>query len=110
MTFESPRVRRGGLEANVGGRLGDDRLSLASKKACFSAGSRRPGMELRIAQSHLRYTVHGGRRNDAAESARDPIPLIVGHDQQDIWCAFGRHDLASIRITPQRRHGALPDL
>ena len=53
----------------------------------------RGGMELRIAQSHLRYAVHGGGRNDAAERACDPIPLIVGHDQQDIRCAFGRHDL-----------------
>src|SRR5262245_37475118 len=50
-------------------------------------------MKGRVAESHLRDTVHSGRRNDAPKSAADPIPLIVGHNQQDVRCAFGWDDI-----------------
>ena len=48
-------------------------------------------MELRVAQSHFRDAVHGGRRNDAAERAGDAVTLIVRHDQQDVGRTLRRN-------------------
>jgi hypothetical protein len=50
-------------------------------------------MELRVVQSPFRDAVHGGRRNDAAERAGDPVTLIIRHDQQDVGRTLGRDDV-----------------
>src|SRR5216683_2286073 len=50
------------------------------------------GMELRGTQSRLGDTIQRGRRNDAAEGARDSVALVVGHDEEDVGCALWRYD------------------
>ena len=52
----------------------------------------RGGVELRVAQARLRDAIHGRRRDDAAKGAADAVALIVGHDQQHVGRALGRHD------------------
>ncbi len=52
----------------------------------------RRGMELRVAQPGLRDAVQRRRRDDAAEGARRAEADVVGHDQQHVGRAFGRHD------------------
>src|SRR5215469_5505772 len=49
-------------------------------------------MELRIAQPRLRDSIQSGCGDDAAEGARNPIALIVCHNEQDVGCALRRHD------------------
>ena len=82
----------------AGGLLGNhtetDRMMVAS------GNQRRPrrraecrGVELRVAQPHLRDAIQRRCRNDAAERAGNAVAGIVGHDQQDVGRALGRHDL-----------------
>ena len=52
----------------------------------------RGGMKLRVAQTRLGDAIHRRRRNDAAERARNTVALVIGHDEQDVGCALGRHD------------------
>ena len=52
----------------------------------------RGGMELRVAQPRLRDAIQGRRRDDAAERARRAEADVVGHDQQHVGRALGRHD------------------
>ena len=54
--------------------------------------AQRGGVELRVAQPRLRDPVQRRRRDDAAEGARNAVALVVGHDQQDVGRALGRHD------------------
>ena len=49
-------------------------------------------MELRVAQPRLGDAVHRRRRNDAAERAGNAVALVVGHDEQHVGRALGRHD------------------
>ena len=51
----------------------------------------RGGVELRVAQPRLGDPVQRRRRDDAAERAADAIALVVGHDQQHVGRALGRH-------------------
>src|SRR6184192_2265497 len=51
----------------------------------------RGGMELGVAQARLREAIHGRSRDDAAKGAGDAVALIVGHDQQHVGRALGRH-------------------
>ena len=51
----------------------------------------RGGVELRVAQPRLGDAIHGRRRDDAAKGARHAVALIVGHDEQHVRRAFGRH-------------------
>ena len=46
-------------------------------------------MKLGVAQARLGDAIKCRRRNDAAESARHPIALIVGHDQQNVGAPLG---------------------
>ncbi len=52
----------------------------------------RRGVELRVAQPGLGDAVQRRRRNDAAEGARRAEADVVGHDQQHVRRALGRHD------------------
>ena len=54
--------------------------------------AQRGGVELRVAQSRLGDAIQRGRRDDAAEGARNAVALVVGHDEQDVGRALGRHD------------------
>src|SRR5712691_12490139 len=49
-------------------------------------------MKLRVAQTRLGDPIHRRSWNDAAENAVHAITLIIGHDQQHVWRALGRHD------------------
>ena len=57
--------------------------------------AQRGGVELGVAQPRLRDPVQRRRRDDAAERAADAIALVVGHDQQDVGRALGRHDASA---------------
>ena len=52
----------------------------------------RGGVELRVAQPRLRDPVQRRRRDDASKGAVDAIALVVGHDEQHVGRALGRHD------------------
>ena len=66
--------------------------------------AKRGGVELRVAQPGLRDAVQRRRRDDAAEGAADAIALVVGHDEQDVGRALGRHDaLAATTVSRSRR-------
>src|SRR5262249_49109670 len=49
-------------------------------------------IEIGEAQAVRGYAVERWRWVDAAEGAGDPEARIVGHNQQHVWCAFGRYD------------------
>ena len=57
-----------------------------------SGRAERAGVELRVAQAVLRQPVKGGRRDRPAERTRGAEANVVGHDQQDVGRALGRHD------------------
>ena len=50
------------------------------------------GVELRVAQPRLGDAVQRRRRDDAAEGARRTEAHVVGHDEQHVGRALGRHD------------------
>ena len=50
-------------------------------------------MKLRVAQARFRNAVQGRRRDDAAKCAGNTVAGVIGHDEQDIRCALGRHNL-----------------
>ena len=52
----------------------------------------RGGVDVVVAQTVLRDAIHRRRRNDAAEGARHAEAGVVGHDEQDVGRALGRHD------------------
>src|SRR5262245_48140920 len=52
-------------------------------------GTKRGGVELRVAQPRLCDAVHGRRRNNAPKGTRHPVTLVVSHDEQDVGRAFG---------------------
>ncbi len=60
----------------------------------------RGGVEVGVAQAVLRQLVHRRGRDHAAEGARRAEALVVGHDQEHVRRAFGRHHL---RRPPRRR-------
>ena len=96
VAFSGPMTR---VVARVaGGLLGDD--AEADRVMVAAGDQRRPRrraergrVELRVAQARLRDAVQCGRRNDAAERAGNAVPVIVGHDQQDVRRTLGRHHL-----------------
>ena len=49
-------------------------------------------MELGVTQTRLGDAIQRGRRDDAAESARNAVALVVRHDEEDVGCALWRHD------------------
>ena len=58
--------------------------------ACRRAKSCR--MKLRVTQTCIRNPVERRRRNNATKCTRHAVALIIRHDQQNVRCAFGRHD------------------
>ena len=81
----------------AGGLLGDDSKADGVMIATGDQrGARRRAeccrMELRVAQSHLRYAIERRRGDHAAKGARGAKAHVVGHDQQHIRRALGRHD------------------
>ena len=84
------------VAGEAGGLLGDhaeaDRVMVA---AGDDRGARRRaqrgGENPVVAQPGVRDAVHGRCRDDAAERARHAKSGVVGHDQQDVGRAFGRH-------------------
>ena len=52
----------------------------------------RCGVDVIVAQAVVRDAIHGGRRDDAAERARDAEARVIRDNQQDVGRAFGRHD------------------
>ena len=79
-----------------GGLLGDhaeaDRVMIApGDQRRARRRAQRRGVELRVAQPRLRDPVQRRRRDDTAEGARDAVALVVGHDQQHVGRALGRH-------------------
>ena len=49
------------------------------------------GVELSVAQPHLRNAIHRRRRDDTAEGPRNSIALVVSHDQEHVGRPLGRH-------------------
>ena len=49
------------------------------------------GMELCIAQPSVGDPIQRWRRNDAAKRSRHAVTLVIGHDEQDVRRALGRH-------------------
>ena len=54
--------------------------------------AKRGGVELGVTQSRLGDAIHRGRRNDAAERARNAVALVIRHDEQNVRRALGRDD------------------
>ena len=54
--------------------------------------AKRGRVELGVAQTRLGDAIHVRGRDDAAEGAGHAIALVVGHDQQHVRRALGRHD------------------
>ena len=50
-------------------------------------------MKLSVTQSGVRDAIHCRSWNDATESARHAVALVVGHDQKNIGRFFWRHHL-----------------
>src|SRR6185503_9927975 len=64
-------------------------------------GAQRRGMEARIAQTHLRYTVQIWRRDLPSERAPLPEPRVVDQDDEDVRRAggsFGQRDRPRLRV------------
>ena len=49
-------------------------------------------MELNVAQPRLGNAVQVRGRDDAAKGARHAVALVVGHDEQHVGRALGRHN------------------
>ena len=65
---------------------------VASGNQRRTAGRAKSGrVELRVPQPHFRDPVKRGRRNNATEGAGNAVARVVGHDQEDVGCTFGRH-------------------
>ena len=94
---------RGALRADdgvvagiAGGHFADDAVA---DRVVVAAGdqrgprrrAKRGGVELRVAQPRLRDAIHRRCRDDTAEGARHAVALIVGHDEQHVRRALGRH-------------------
>jgi hypothetical protein len=84
------------VAGEAGGLLGNhaeaDRVMVApGNQRGTRRRAERGGEHPVVAQPVGRDAVHGRCRDDAAESARHGESGIVGHDQQDIGRAFGRH-------------------
>ena len=61
-------------------------------------------VEVRVAQPVPRDAVERRRRDHAAEGARDAVARVVGHDQQHVRRALGRHDARRpVRLRALRR-------
>ena len=78
-------------------QLGDD--AKAHRVVVASGDQRRPrgraqggGVEFRVAQPRLGDAVQRRGRYDAAKGAADAISLVVGHDEQNVGRALGRHN------------------
>ena len=90
------RADDGIVAREAGGHFADD--AEADRVVVAAGDQRRPrrraergGVELRVAQSRLGDAVHRRCRDDAAKGARDAVALVVGHDEQHVRRAFGRH-------------------
>jgi len=71
--------------------------------------AQRSGVELRVAKSRLGYTVHRRRGNGSSERARGAEADVIGQDEQDVRCAFGRaHRLREVRRGRPRRESDAP--
>src|SRR5450432_2673889 len=84
------------VAGKAGGEFADyarpDRVMVAAGNQRRARGrAKRGGMELRVTQPGLCHAIHSGRRDDAAESTRDAIALVVGHDEEDIRRPFRRY-------------------
>ena len=86
-----------GVIAGVaGGQFADD--AEADRVVVAAGDQRRPRrrakrrrVELRVAQPRLGDAVQVRRRDDAAKGARHAVALVVGHDEQHVGRALGRH-------------------
>ena len=87
-----------GIVARVArGQLGDHAeahrvMVAAGDQRCPRGRAQRRGVELRVAQSRVGDAIQRRRRDDAAEGARNAVALVVGHDEEHVGRAFGRHD------------------
>ena len=80
----------------AGRRLGDhaeaDRVMVAPRdECCARRRAKRGRMEVSVAQSHLGDAVQRRRRDHAAECARRAEADVIGHDQEHVGRARGRH-------------------
>ena len=81
----------------AGGLLGDH---AEASRVMIAAGDQRSarrrtergGIDLGVAQPVLRDAIHGRRRDDTAVGAGHGEAGVVGHDEQDVGRALGRHD------------------
>src|SRR5208282_3028180 len=68
-------------------------VMVAAGDQCGARGrAKRGGIEVGIAQSRVRDAVQSGRGDNPAKRAGYTETRIVGHDQQNVWRALGRHD------------------
>ena len=66
---------------------------VATSDQCGTCGrAERSGVELRVAQPRLGDTLQCGSWDDASEGARNTVALVIGHDEEDVRRALGRHD------------------
>src|SRR6266576_7017354 len=61
----------------------------AGDQRCPRRRAERRRVKLRIPQSRVGNAIHAWGRDDTAEGAGHAIALIIGHDQQHVWRAFG---------------------
>ena len=53
--------------------------------------AQRGGVKLRVPQPRFRDPVQRWSRDNAAKSAGNAVALIIGHDEEDVGRALGRH-------------------
>ncbi|MGX1344090.1 hypothetical protein AB7M73_009350 [Bradyrhizobium japonicum] len=87
-----------GIVARIaGGHFTDhakpDRVVVAAgDQRCPRRRAERCRVKLRVTQARLGDAIHVRGRDHAAEGAGHAITLVVGHDQQHVRRAFGRHN------------------
>ena len=87
-----------GIIAGIAGRHFTDNavphrmVVAAGNQRCPRRRAQRRRVKLRIAQARLGDSIHVWGRDDTAEGAGHAIALVIGHDQQHVWRALGRHD------------------
>ena len=100
--------------ARIAGRLlghhaESDRVVVAAGDQRRARGrAQRRRVEVRVAQAAGRDPVQCRRRDHAAERARDTVPRVVGHDEEDVRRTLGRLDAR--RPVRLRSHGRALDL
>jgi hypothetical protein len=65
---------------------------LVAAQRCTRGRAKSSGVELRIAQTRIGGAIQRRCRVDTTKGARDAITLVIGHDEQQVGRAFGRHN------------------